>query len=406
MKKSVLTSILVIALCFSIIAGATFALFTSESKVNVAVTAGNVEVVATIENEALSSTLGANVAQTAYTVDGNTITLVKMIPGDTLSFDIRIENKSDVAVSYKTIIEKIADDGLWSGLEVSIDGNTYDGNKKTSAWTVAIPGSADIVVPVKIALPELAGNEYMKKTCSFSYCVEAVQGNVATEELVEDPADVDKALLQGSDVTLLNDLTLSVNDTTANSGYKGGTGLVVNGGNFNGNGNTLTVTDANRDWACAISPKSGTIENMTVNGSFRGIFMSGANGDVYIDNVTFKNVVYTFNSDSGSKDYGVYISNSTLNGWTSYSNAHKEVVFTDCAFGEGSGYAFCRPYNASVFTNCVFAEGFEFDTSKTSEIVFNNCYYGDTLITAENAASLCYGETVFFYNGLNGITIQ
>ena len=65
MKKSIVTSILVIALCFSVIAGATFALFTSESKVNVAVTSGNVEVVATAENDALSSTIGQNVPETA-----------------------------------------------------------------------------------------------------------------------------------------------------------------------------------------------------------------------------------------------------------------------------------------------------------------------------------------------------
>jgi hypothetical protein len=116
--------------------------------------------------------------------------------------------------------------------------------------------------------------------------------------------------------------------------------------------------------------------------------MGGATADVYIDNVVIDGTVYTFNSDGGNTNYGVYVSNSTLNGWTSFSNVHKEVVFTDCKFGEGSGYAFCRPYNASLFENCVFEEGFEFDTKQASSIIFKNCYYGDTLITAENAASL------------------
>ena len=76
-------------------------------------------------------------------------------------------------------------------------------------------------------------------------------------------------------------------------------------------------------------------------------------------------------------------------------------MFTNCDFGESQGYAFCRPYNACVFENCVFEEGFEFDTSKTSDIVFKNCYYGDTLITSENAASLA-----IFYNGVNGLTVK
>ena len=95
-----------------------------------------------------------------------------------------------------------------------------------------------------------------------------------------------------------------------------------------------------------------------------------------------------------------------MNGWTSYSDVHKEVVFTNCNFGKGTGgyqYAFCRPYNASVFKDCVFAEGFEFDTTKNDNIVFINCYYGETLITAENALNLGDGETTFFYNGIGGV---
>ena len=50
MKKRILiSSILAIVLCFSMITGATFALFTSESKVNIAVTSGKVEVTASVD---------------------------------------------------------------------------------------------------------------------------------------------------------------------------------------------------------------------------------------------------------------------------------------------------------------------------------------------------------------------
>ncbi len=224
-------------------------------------------------------------------------------------------------------------------------------------------------------------------------------------EVVFGAASLDE-LISGGDAILSDDLQINVSETTANSGY-GKTGVEVNnGGVLDGNGNTLTVNDANGTWDCAVSPKNGTIKNLTVNGAFRGIFMGGATGDVYIDNVVIDKVCYTFNSDGGSKDYGVYISNSTLNGWTSYSDVHKEVVFTNCNFGKGTGgyqYAFCRPYNASVFKNCVFEEGFEFDTTKNDNIVFINCYYGETLITAENAATLGNGETTFFYNGIGGV---
>ena len=220
---------------------------------------------------------------------------------------------------------------------------------------------------------------------------------------------LDYATKNGLKVSLTDDLAISAKETTANSGY-GATGVSVkNGSVFDGNGNTITVNDANRNWDCAINPQNGTVKNLTVNGAFRGIFMGSADGDVVIDNVVIDNVCYTFNSDGGNKNYGVYISNSTLNGWTSFSDAHKEVIFTNCKFGKGSGgysYAFCRPYNACVFENCEFAEGYEFDTSQQTSIVFRNCTYGGVKITAENAATLALGETTFFYNGVGSVSFQ
>lgn len=217
--------------------------------------------------------------------------------------------------------------------------------------------------------------------------------------------EIETVLQNGGDVILVDDITFSSSDTTSNSGY-GATGVSVKGGTLDGNGNSLGINNWGT-WDAAVHTTGGTIKNLTVNSGMRGIFMGSASADVYIDNVVIDGTIYTFNSDGGSKDYGVYISNSTLNGWTSFSDVHKEVVFTNCTFGKGNGYAFCRPYNApSVFKNCVFEEGFEFDTSKTSDITFINCYYGDTLITAANAATLAKGETIFFYNGLNGATID
>lgn len=44
-----------IALCMSLMAGATFALFTSESKVNIAVTSGKVSVVANIDETSVQT---------------------------------------------------------------------------------------------------------------------------------------------------------------------------------------------------------------------------------------------------------------------------------------------------------------------------------------------------------------
>ena len=188
------------------------------------------------------------------------------------------------------------------------------------------------------------------------------------------------------DTTLFGDITLSAGETNANSGY-GATGVKVsNGAVLDGNGNTLTVNDANATWACCVAATGGTIKNLTVAGAMRGIFMPGADGDVYIDNVIFEDVIYTFNSDAGNKNYGVYISNSTLNGWTSHSDVHKEVVYTNCNFGEGSGYAYCRPYGPTSFVGCDFEAGFQVDA--VGKITFQNCTIGGVALTAENLSTL------------------
>ncbi len=199
------------------------------------------------------------------------------------------------------------------------------------------------------------------------------------------------------DTTLLGDITLSAGETNANSGYAATGVKVSNGAVLDGKGHTLTVNDANTTWACVVAVTGGTIKNLTVAGAMRGIFMPGADGDVYIDNVTFKDVVYTFNSDAGNKNYGVYLSNCTINGWTSHSDCHKEVVYTNCSFGEGSGYAYCRPYGPTKFVGCAFEAGFAVDA--VGAVSFENCTFGGVALTAENIATLVV-------SGVENVTVK
>ena len=310
----------------------------------------------------------------------------------------------EVQVPKELALSK-GEDGLYTVVPAAAYVNEQ---KWFSKWYTNYVGYATIeeaTAALKPVRTKTVGKNSYTSEPEFVTILNAENAEETVKVETNDVTTLDEALLSGGNVTMTEDMTFSAGTTTANSGY-GATGVKVNGGSFNGNGNTLNVTNAGDTWDCAVNATSGVIQNVTIKGAFRGIFMGGANGDVYINNVVIDGCVYTFNSDAGNKNYGVYITGSTLKGWTSFSNVHKEVIFTDCTFGEGRGNAFCRPYNACVFENCVFEEGFEFDTSKTSDIVFKNCYYGETLITAENAATLCYGETVFFYNGLNGITIE
>lgn len=189
-KKVLISSILTIALCISLIAGSTFALFTSTSQVNVAVTSGKVSVVATASGLELGSTLGDNLPETLAAADGNTITLDKMVPGDFITFTITIHNDSDVTVKYRTLFAMTSgNESFFNALKITVDQQltedvpTVFALNDDAAPAVAtpagtmLPGCADIVLNVKVELPESAGNEHQEKSCAFAYIVEAVQGN-------------------------------------------------------------------------------------------------------------------------------------------------------------------------------------------------------------------------------------
>ena len=223
----------------------------------------------------------------------------------------------------------------------------------------------------------------MVLSMSVSVFAEGTAVSVSTaDELVA-------ALEAGNDVIFANDI-----EVAATTGGYNLAGIVVSGQTVDGAGHTLTVTGANSTWDCAIYTNGGTIKNLTVSGAFRGIFTAGASEDIIIDNVVIDNVCYTFNSDGGSKDYSVIISNSTLNGWTSYSDVHKQVSFINCKFGKGTGgyqYAFCRPYNSTDFTNCDFSEDFEVDVTPMadpSDVAFTDCIVGGEPLTQESLTAL------------------
>ena len=242
----------------------------------------------------------------------------------------------------------------------------------------------------------VAARVYAAQTSAYGYEVKVLGAAADGSDAVsvtqaKNATDLDTAVANGGNAFLTDDLTFSASNTAANSGY-GATGVSVNGGVLDGNGNTLTVNDAWNTWDCAVNVKGGTIKNLTINSAMRGIFMGSATADVYIDNVIIDGTVYTFNSDGGSKDYGVYISNSTLNGWTSHSDVHKEVVYTNCNFGEGSGYAYCRPYGPTTFKNCAFEAGFAVEA--LGQVTFENCTIGGVALTADNLATLVTSGTI------------
>lgn len=265
------------------------------------------------------------------------------------------------------------------------------------------PGGADVVMTNCSFTGSLkANNNYTIHTYKFGNLVCAAYDNTGSGKLiingktylasentkvaVSTAEELVAALAEGKGVYFLNNITVSAKETP-NTGYGAAGIIVANGAFLDGNNKTLTINnDAWGTWDCAIYTNGGLIKNLTVKGAMRGIFTGGTSADLYIENVTFQNVIYTFNSDAGNKNYGVYVSNSTLNGWTSHSDVHKEVVYTNCKFGKGSGYALCRPYGPTSFVGCAFEAGFE--VKAVGQISFENCTIGGVALTVENLATL------------------
>ena len=203
---------------------------------------------------------------------------------------------------------------------------------------------------------------------------------------VDTTADINEALANGEDVVLTGDIAV-VKSEAGSNGY-GATGISqLNGGTIDGNGNDISI-NAWGTWDSAINTTGGIIKNLNVTGGMRGIFVnhnSTNNSKVILENVTIDGTIYTISCDQGTNN-GLEATNSTFNGWTSYAATIGEVKFTNCNFGEGQGYAFCRPYAPTEFVGCEFEAGFTVDP--VVAVTFENCTLDGVAITAANIADL------------------
>ena len=206
-----------------------------------------------------------------------------------------------------------------------------------------------------------------------------------TVAIVENDTDIRDALKAGNNVVLTDDIIT----TDAESNGYGSTGFNVNGGVLDGNGKTVEVEGASSTWDSAIAIKGGTIKNITVAKGFRGIFIKNGTEKVVLENVIIDGPTYTVSCDSAGKQ-GLEAYNSTFNGWTSYAATIGTAKFVDCSFGEGAGYAYCRPYAPTEFVGCDFSEGYAIDAR--AAVTFENCTINGQPLTAENLSTLVIGN--------------
>ena len=207
-KKVLITSVVTIILCLCLIAGSTFALFTSTTSVNVAVTSGTVDVTATIEGlqtwsledevKNYSTSRNGKFSNGGYAkIEDGKLVIDRMTPGDVVKFTIKVIDNSNVSaqfrVSGQTITNNLAlNQDLSPALEINttISGTTHtflNGGISTG-WVEAeqlgfaydADGNKYIMIDVIIAFPNRTpehDNQYQDRQCNLQFVVEAVQAN-------------------------------------------------------------------------------------------------------------------------------------------------------------------------------------------------------------------------------------
>ena len=292
-----------------------------------------------------------------------------------------IEATNELYVNAAAVIEG-ANKSIWMQ-DPSTNANT---GKLVVAEGAQLKGDVYLFVcagstswPVSASIPASTlkdGSEVMTGNVPEGYTVENVSGvwqiiqwtSVATaDELVA-------ALEAKQNVIFANNIKI---EPASMSNAYGTTGInVKHGQTINGNGYTLNIKGAGGTWDSGINTTGGVIKNLTVTGSFRGIFInhtSTYSEKVVLENVTIggNGTVYTISCDQGLYQ-GIEATNCTFNGWTSFAKTAGEAKFVNCAFGEGSGYAYCRPYSNTEFVGCTFSAGYEVDTTRAT-VTFTDC---------------------------------
>lgn len=212
-KRIILTSVLSIAMCLSLIVGATMAFFGSESKANISVTGANVNVVASIDPATGFTTYSKGIPtseiegkQNGEFENGGTasidaegaLVLNAISAGDSVKVRVDIYNDSNIRIQYRARV--VCEEG-----EEFLDLFEIENDIRHMAWQIAEIGNdlKDEIVEVTIGLPEDVNLEdFEGQTIKFAIVVEAVQANAETTDdvIVYEPEEGNTPADNGADL--------------------------------------------------------------------------------------------------------------------------------------------------------------------------------------------------------------
>lgn len=296
-KRSVIiTAILAIIMCASLAAGATFALFSSSSKVNIVITSANVEVNADVKvtktwhednNVEQPGLYDTGKAEVTYENNQAKLTLSNFVPTDGVKLAVSLKNESTVKIKYRVLLlaDRTVGTELLDELDIDMNGMAFRGYTLATEYVELEAGASIDDIPVTIVFPKEA-TEGKNTTCNLAIKVDAQQGNAVADntfdvaeghtiisETAEDGSvwysEVDNKTLFAeinNGAKLAGDVTLTEDVDPAK------TIIAADGSNveINANGKTVANTDdiwSDDDWSL-VSAQGGSTVTISGNGTF------------------------------------------------------------------------------------------------------------------------------------------
>lgn len=191
-KRSVIiTAILAIIMCASLAAGATFALFTSSSSVNIVITSANVEVNADVKvtetwhennGERADGLYDTGKAEVTYENNQAKLTLSNFVPTDGVKLAVSLKNESTVKIKYRVLLlaDRTVGTELLDELDIVMNGMEFRGYTLATEYVELEAGASINDIPVTIVFPKEA-TEGKNTTCNLAIKVDAQQGNAVAD---------------------------------------------------------------------------------------------------------------------------------------------------------------------------------------------------------------------------------
>lgn len=379
--KVILSSAVSMAVCASLIAGSTFALFTGGSDVNIAITSGKIDVTASAEIQKVWSAewngseytdvdieddngdgtyIFTNEGTASY--EGGTLSLNNITPGDGVEFKVTVNNESTISVRYQMRIalkdtvlgengEKLSD-----RLQADIVDETVAGKYGaiTGEWSDPIDEGATIEpFTVKVYLPIDTEDAYQQLASELTLGVYAVQGNAGdstplADVIVNSAEGLSEALTDFAESTE-TDIVLGLMGNTAITDAAPIAIPENKDVTLDVNGNTVDVSKTTHDGESLTVPEGSTftITDSSKSAEDEGSFnltakvdaenwSSGPRGTYTLrveegGTLNFEDVHCTLqNEDTISANHIVYVGGGTVN-----CNAGTEIDFTGSGFANG-----------------------------------------------------------------------